>query len=112
VQVKPTGPGEEDDERQRSAMLTGNRWHGIRESRELTRITRSCKSRAVRTLANLSGLSAATIRRDLRLGYLTFDLDGLSASDGEIERWLVERRVRCGGLTLVGNHWLWSPWDR
>jgi len=75
---------------------------------DLMRTPRTSKSHAVTVLADLSGLSASTIRRDLKLGHLNFDLGGRSASDEEIERWLIERRERCGGLTVKGNDWLWS----
>jgi len=91
---------------------------GVEDAKRAGRIyrvmrnTKSRKSPAITVLSDLSGLSESTIRRDLKLQYLHLDVDGLSASDSELERWLVERRTRCGGLTLESNHWLWSPGDR
>ena len=56
-----------------------------------------------------SGLSETTIRRDILRGHLPNGYDhfkGYFVPDESVYDWLVDRRQRCGGLTIESNRWL------
>jgi len=66
----------------------------------------------IKQIATESGLSEATVRRDIRQGYLqvvhvdkTRPKQYLLAA-GHIRNWLSDRRPRVGGLTLESQDWL------
>jgi predicted transcriptional regulator len=66
----------------------------------------------IKEIATKSGLSEATVRRDIRQGYLEVVLANKTRPEqyllavGHIRNWLFDRRLRVGGLTLECRDWL------